>query len=71
MFSRDHSCSSLIGRVPEISQKRGRTELSREIASSNSKTLRIASMIPFTVIADYCYFLFVNKTKTIILQKLR
>ena len=37
MFSRDHSCSSLIGRVPEISQKRGRTELSREIARSNSK----------------------------------
>ena len=35
------------------------------------RSLRIASMIPFTVIADYCYFLFVNKTKTINLQKLR
>ena len=62
MFSRDHSCSSLIGRVPEISQKRGRTELSREIASSSSKITTNCEYDSFTVIADYCYFLFMDTT---------
>ena len=71
MFSRDHSCSSLIGRVPEISQKRAALSYQEKSPAVIPRSPRIASMIPFTVIADYCYFLFINKTKTIILQKLR